>query len=780
VEGHGLLNARFSLMFVAYCLAAAAVRAQSMTGEVRLHVEDPESLGVKAMVEIRSDANQYFSAQMSDEAGMLVAKRLPFGVYQVRAQASGFAEYSGSLEVRSAVPVEHTIQLRLASVASTVTVNMTETLIDPSRSGAVNQLGAETIEQRAESLPGRSLQELVNSQPGWLYEGNAVLHPRGSEYQTQFIVDGVPLTDNRSPGFGPEIKADDVESMAVYTAGFPAEYGRKMGGVIEVNTAREVRNGLHGEAVVSGGSFDTVGAFSQVQYGWGKNALGVSASGDATSHYLNPVVPDNFTNQGTTGGFSARYERDFSASDRLTLSVRHEFSRYEIPNEIIQEAAGQLQNGNNLETLGMVGYQHIFSSDVVMDLRGMVRDNADGLRSNPFSTPIIAFLNNYFREVYFKGAVSVHHGRQEWKIGVESDNTFLHENFSDVITNPSNFDPGTPTTFSFSGSRPALEQAAFVEDLIRLGNWTASLGVRWDHYQLLVNQNAFSPRVSVSRFFAPANLLVHVSYDRIFQTPDFENILLASSPEVNSLNPNVLRLPVEPSHGDYYEIGLTKALFSKLRFDANVYRREVNNFADDDQLLSTAVSFPIAFRRGVIYGAEGKIEVPNWRGFSGFASYSYAVGNVWLPVTGGLFLGDEATRSQTQMSGHFADSQDQRNTVRSRIQYQISPRVWIAAGVDYGSGLPFSYTGTYADAVAQYGQAVVDRLNFERGRVRPSLSINAALGANVYQSDHLILRFQVLAQNLNDRLNVLDFQGLFSGNAISPPRSCFVRLSAGF
>ncbi len=47
------------------------------------------------------------------------------------------------------------------------------------------------------------MQDLVNSQPGWLYEGNAVLHPRGSEYQTQFVVDGIPLTDNRSPGFGP-------------------------------------------------------------------------------------------------------------------------------------------------------------------------------------------------------------------------------------------------------------------------------------------------------------------------------------------------------------------------------------------------------------------------------------------------------------------------------------------------------------------------------------------------------------------------------------------------
>ena len=322
-----MVKPRLSITIVACCLAAAVLRGQSMTGEVRLHVEDPGSLGVKAKVELRSDANQYFNTQTSDDAGILVAKRLPFGVYQLRVEASGFAEYSGSLEVRSAVPVEHTIRLSLASLASTVTVNTTETLIDPSQSGAVNLLGTETIEQRAESLPGRSLQELVNSQPGWLYEGNAVLHPRGSEYQTQFVVDGMPLTDNRSPGFGPEIKADDIESMAVYTAGFPAEYGRKMGGVVEVNTARDVRSGLHGQAVVSGGSFDTVGAFSQVQYGWGKSTLGVSASGDATSHYLNPVVPENFTNRGTIGDFSARFERDISASDRLTLAVRHGFSR---------------------------------------------------------------------------------------------------------------------------------------------------------------------------------------------------------------------------------------------------------------------------------------------------------------------------------------------------------------------------------------------------------------------------------------------------------------------
>src|SRR6202012_2973613 len=121
--------------------------------------------------------------------------------------------------------------------------------------GSVNQIGTDIIEHRLGSIPGRSLQDLVNSQPGWLYEGNAVLHPRGSEYQTQFVVDGIPLTDDRSPSFGPEMEADDVQSMSIYTAGIPAEYGRKMGGVIEVNTLQDSQPGFHGLVVLSRRSF---------------------------------------------------------------------------------------------------------------------------------------------------------------------------------------------------------------------------------------------------------------------------------------------------------------------------------------------------------------------------------------------------------------------------------------------------------------------------------------------------------------------------------------------
>jgi len=247
-----------------------------------------------------------------------------------------------------------------------------------------------------------------------------------------------------------------------------------------------------------------------------------------------------------------------------------------------------------------------------------------------------------------------------------------------------------------------------------------------------------------------------------------------------SLNPNVLRLPVEPSHGNYFEFGATKSFLSQFRFDANYFRRYVDNYADDDQILSTAISFPIAFRKAIIYGAEEKIEFPHWNRFSGFLSYSYIVGNAWFPVTGGLFVGTDAVNATTQLTGHFPDSQDQRNTVRLRIRYQLTSRLWIAGGAEYGSGLPFDFNGTEQQALAEYGRAVVDRININSGRIKPTLAVDASLGAQLYKTEKLALNFQADGENLNNHLNIIDFGGLFSGNAIGPPRSYALRLTATF
>jgi outer membrane receptor protein involved in Fe transport len=91
------------------------------------------------------------------------------------------------------------------------------------------------------------------------------------------------------------------------------------------------------------------------------------------------------------------------------------------------------------------------------------------------------------------------------------------------------FDDGTPLTFAFTGQRPDLEQSVFAQDLIRLGKWTINAGLRWDHYQFLLNRQQVGPRFAISRYFPSADLVLHFSYDRVFQTPSFENILLSSS-----------------------------------------------------------------------------------------------------------------------------------------------------------------------------------------------------------------------------------------------------------
>ena len=161
--------------------------------------------------------------------------------------------------------------------------------------------------------------------------------------------------------------------------------------------------------------------------------------------------------------------------------------------------------------------------------------------------------------------------------------------------------------------------------------------------------------------------MLHFSYDRVFQTPSFENILLSSSRAVESIDPqSFLRLPVEPSQGNYYEAGMTKAFFGQGQAGRELFPAAVNNYADDDQIQNTTISFPIAFRKAMIYGAEASSMCLTGTGFR-VSQLFVPGGQCMVPVTGGLFLGDNATAAETQLSGHFPDSQDQRNTVRGRL-----------------------------------------------------------------------------------------------------------------
>ena len=83
-------------------------------------------------------------------------------------------------------------------------------------------------------------------------------------------------------------------------------------------------------------------------------------------------------------------------------------------------------------------------------------------------------IDRGFREGYFKGAVSIHRGRHEWKAGIVVDFPHLREEFSYVITDSTQFDSGKPSHSAFSwqpadgrtgcnaycGCRPSLDPEA--------------------------------------------------------------------------------------------------------------------------------------------------------------------------------------------------------------------------------------------------------------------------------------------------------------------------------
>jgi hypothetical protein len=670
----------------------------------------------------------------------------------------------------------------MAPVNMKVEVTDAATLLDPTENGTVFSLSGANLREHSSAQTGRSLSDAANDQPGWLYEANGTLHPRGSEYQVQYVLDGMPLTQNRSPAFAPPLDAGDIESMRVITAGYPAEYGRKLGGVIELMTEKNPPAGWHGRLEASGGSFASLHGAAEIGYSAGKNHFELSGQVFHSDRYLDPPVLENFTNWGNGNGFSASYERDFSERDRLSFTFSHSDTGYTVPNERIQQTAGQRQDADNTEVSGQLYYQHTSLRNLLWTFSASVRDASIRLRSNELATPVIVAQNRGYREGYMRADVAGHAGHHDWKAGVDALFTPVNESLAYQITDPAQFDPGTALQFSFAARKWDTEPAFYVQDNYHRGSWNLSGGFRFDHYGFIVSESAWSPRIGVSRYFDHWKMLLHASYDRVFQTPAVENLLLASSAEVESLNPEVLRLPVRSSRGNYFEGGITQTLLGKLRLDANVFRRNLRNFADDDVLLDTGISFPIDFDRARILGEEVRLAATEWGRFSGFLSYSNQSAIAQGPITGGLFLGSDVEGTLTDNS-KLAVTQDQRNTVRARIRAQASERVWAAVTADYGSGLPIEIGSTRIDVsflLAQYGREILSRVNLERGRVRPNFSLGASAGVELYRKQSRGLNVQVEASNLTNRVNVLNFAGLFSGTAVAAPRSASAHLRFNF
>src|SRR5258708_6994928 len=62
-------------------------------------------------------------------------------------------------------------------------------------------------------------------------------------------------------------------------------------------------------------------------------------------------------------------------------------------------------------------------------------------------------------------------------------------------------------------------------------------GLRYDNNHLFLSESQLQPRIGAAYYIPRTNTVVRASYDKMFITPEYENILLSSSAQASSLVP---------------------------------------------------------------------------------------------------------------------------------------------------------------------------------------------------------------------------------------------------
>ena len=78
------------------------------------------------------------------------------------------------------------------------------------------------------------MEELVTATPGFAKDENGRYHFQGSHSQGQFVVDGQTISDQTGVTFSNSIDPGIAQSMEVIYGNVPAEYGDKVGTVVNM------------------------------------------------------------------------------------------------------------------------------------------------------------------------------------------------------------------------------------------------------------------------------------------------------------------------------------------------------------------------------------------------------------------------------------------------------------------------------------------------------------------------------------------------------------------
>ncbi len=240
--------------------------------------------------------------------GPSVLFNIPFNPYELHVEVQGFRPVHQNLDVRTSIPQEVVIQLELPAVSESVSVmgEPTAAQLETDTTTSHIDIDKSYIARAPAAIAMRAMEEIVTSTPGFALDENGRYHFQGAHSQSEYVIDGQTISDQTGVTFSNSIDPGIAQSLEVIYGNVPAEFGEKVGAVINMTTKSGLGAPFKGSAIGSFATFDTYQG--GVSLGGGTDRFGVFASVNAagSDYFTDPVNPDNLHNVG-------QYPEDFPA-----------------------------------------------------------------------------------------------------------------------------------------------------------------------------------------------------------------------------------------------------------------------------------------------------------------------------------------------------------------------------------------------------------------------------------------------------------------------------------
>jgi hypothetical protein len=229
----GVLAVAFALVAFALVLPAGA---QEQVGSIRGTVTDASAAVLPgASIEAVSAGGTRLTT-MTNSVGEFRFPRVPPGTYSVIARLDGFTpaeRQNVSVTLGATASVDFTLEV--GAVTETISVIGEAGQVDVKSSATAKTITSEQIEL----LPkGRDFTGIATQAAGVANEGfvGGLSIDGASGSENRFVIDGVDTTHPQDGLSGQDLVTDFIEEVQVKSAGYQAEYGGSVGGVINAVT----------------------------------------------------------------------------------------------------------------------------------------------------------------------------------------------------------------------------------------------------------------------------------------------------------------------------------------------------------------------------------------------------------------------------------------------------------------------------------------------------------------------------------------------------------------